>query len=170
MKSSYPILTSQIRPAIKMSNDRHAVFETQAHRELEKQQRVENELREARLGWYSMLQAEPRMISDALHDWEHVAGAVYGYSPEGFAILVATNLRIIFASHKLLFAHIDELAFKSVSGVSIESVGPYCKLTLHTGVGNYTVRTLNQACARRFASYIELKILEHELTKQGVSS
>src|SRR5690606_8718909 len=114
------------------------------------QERVMKELRAARMGWYSMLQPEPRTVASILHNWEHVAGAVYGYSPEGFAMLTATNSRIIFNSKKLVFTHIDEITFEAIKAVTFESVGLYCRVTLHTEIGEYTICTINSASARRF--------------------
>jgi len=104
---------------------------------------------------------ELRYLPQIIHPDEELGGIVYGQSKDGFALLVATDRRVIFLNKKLLFVNEDELNYRVVSGVSFSHAGVGSTVTLHTKVKDYAIRTLNQRCAKKFVEYIELRSLEH---------
>jgi hypothetical protein len=98
-----------------------------------------------------------------MHTDEHLGGVVYGKYTDGFALLAATDRRILFLDVKLMFVHEDEISYDVVSGISFGHVGVLSTVTLHTKVRDYQIRTYNQRCAEGFIAYIESRCLDHRL-------
>ncbi len=149
---------------------RHVLVQTGGvqHRSLPKEQvekahrrRVFKELRQAGMSRFALQRMESRYLPKLIHPAETIGGVVYGMSPEGYAMLVATDIRVMFLDRKPLFTKEDEVTFDVVSGVSFNFGGIGASVTLHTRIQDFTIRTFNKACAERFVEYIEARCVEH---------
>jgi hypothetical protein len=129
---------------------------------IDHKKRIKKELRDLGLTGLGLLRLESRYLPHIIHPDEHIGGVVCGYNDNGFAMLVATDRRIIFLDKKPLFVEEDEVNYKVVSGVKFSHAGIGSVVTLHTRIKDYAVRTLNQKTARNFVEYIESRSLERE--------
>lgn len=129
----------------------------------EHKQRVKAELRAAGVTNYGLLKPESRNLPQVIQEDEHIRAVVYGRATtSGGAMLVATNLRVIYFNRMPLFATLDEVTYDLVSGVSKGSEGGlFAAVTLHTRAGDYTIRFANVVCADRFVKYIERQCIEN---------
>lgn len=123
--------------------------------------RIQSELKKAGTTWYGRQKAESRYLPQVIHDNEHLEAVVYGQYPGGSAMLVATDLRILFLDRKPGFTHMDEITYDMVSGLAKTLSGPFTAITLHTRLGDYSFRYVNAKAATRFVEYIEKRRLEH---------
>jgi hypothetical protein len=133
----------------------------------EKSKRIFNELRAVGISKYGLRRSESREIPKVIHDNESIKGAVYGYHEDGFAVLLATDLRVLFIDKKPLFVKADELTYDLVGGVTYGKVGPIATVNLHTRIGDYKFRTFNFKSAEKFIHFIEGRCLEHKLKRRG---
>lgn len=84
---------------------------------------------------------------------------------------MATDERVIYYDRKPLFTAMDEISYRVVSGIKVASQGDLTSLTLHTRIGDYTIRLANPASAEAFAHFIEKRALEnHGSTTPSPSS
>lgn len=125
-------------------------------------ERVKQELEAVGLGNYGLMKGETRHLAAIIHEDEHIGGVIYGRYGGGGGMLVATNKRVLFLDHKLFFKKTDEISYDVVSGVSYNKQGDYAGVTLHTRLGDYTLRYVNNKIANRFVHYIENVQIEHE--------
>lgn len=122
--------------------------------------RVRDELRKAGISSYGMHKGETRRLPALIHPDEKIGGAVLGWCESGTALLVATNLRVIFIDWKPLYTTTDEISYDVVAGVSYGHQSVVATICLHTRIGDYTMRYVNLKSARRFIKYIENRRLE----------
>jgi hypothetical protein len=129
--------------------------------------RIRQELRQAGVTWYGSIKFAVRYLPHILHEGEHVNGAVYGRYAAGSGmlnweegILVATERRILFLDRKPGYEATDELTYDVVSGVQKSYAWPFAAITLHTRLGNYTIRFANKKCIDTFIRYVERRRLE----------
>ncbi len=130
--------------------------------------RIEQELRAAGMTWFGLMMAESRYLPRILNTDEHVKAIVYGWQPGAAVLLAATDHRIIYLDKKLLFVRDDEVSYDSVRGISFLSAGLASTTILHTQVQDYTVRTFNRGCAKRFKEYVESRSFEHKTDAEVV--
>jgi hypothetical protein len=115
----------------------------------------------------AMMSTESRYLPSLIHTDEILGGVVFGKHADGYAMLVATDRRIIFLDKKPLFVNEDEMTYDVIGGISISRAGIGTTVTLHTRLKDYTLRTFNQESAQKFVHYIELRCLEHNHAKEG---
>lgn len=127
----------------------------------EHRERVLNELRDLGVTRYGLFMTESHYLPHVIHPSEHIGGVAYGRFDGGFAMMLATDRRVIFLDKRPLFMAEDEIDYDVVSGVSFGYSPMYSTVTLHTKIKDYTVRTMNKESAKRFVSYIEARCLEH---------
>jgi hypothetical protein len=108
----------------------------------------------------SLYRMDSRYVPHIIHPDETIKGTVYGRFESGNAMLIATDRRVIFLDKKPMYVNEDEVTYNIVSGVDFGHVGIGATVTLHTRVKDYKIRTLNEACAKNFVSYIESRCLE----------
>ncbi len=156
----YESLTSNNLHRSRLMNLRKIWLPKRPHK-LTHKQRIALELRKLGVSEFAMYRMESRYLPTIIHDKEHLRGVVYGHCKVGFAMLVATDRRVIFFDKKPLFVNKDELTYDVVSGVSFSAAGLGSTVTLHTRVNDYTLRTFNRKCASTFVAYIESRRLEH---------
>ncbi len=122
--------------------------------------RVLKDLRRLGVTPFAMVRAEFDLLPQLIHPYETIEGIVYGHYSDGFAVLLATNMRVLFVDKKLFFTREDEVTYDVVSGVSIGKASFFTTVTLHTRVKDYKLRTLNFGCAADFVAYIESHRIE----------
>lgn len=128
----------------------------------DKKKRIAQELRNAGVTKYGLLKMAARYLPNIIHGDEHIQGVIYGRSPEGRAMIVATDHRVIFIDKKPLFINFDELTYDVVSGVSYGQSWMFMSVTLHTRLKDYTLSFVNPKCAHYFVRFIEANRLEHD--------
>jgi hypothetical protein len=128
-----------------------------------KRNRINQQLKKLGASRYCLMRSEIRNLYKILHDGEQIMGIVYGRYHEGFAVLLATDRRVLYVDNKPLFARTDEITFDLVGGLSSGKVGMLATITLHTRIGDYTLKTMNQKSAGIFIEFIERRCLEHRL-------
>lgn len=121
---------------------------------------VKEQLVDAGITKNGLRRSEAKYLPHILHPDEFIGGAVFGRHPDGFALLVATDRRVIFLDTKPLFVNEDEISYDIVSGVSRGSVGIATTVTLHTRLKDFPVKTLNRQSAEKFVQYIEARKVE----------
>lgn len=124
--------------------------------------RIRSELLQAGMTPYGLMKFETKHLPNLIHEDEHIGGVVYGRGDNGSAMIIATNRRVIYMDHKFLFRKNDELSYDVVSGVSHNAQGAYAGVVLHTRLGDFKVRFVNQKAARRFVKFIESRQIETE--------
>ena len=137
----------------------------------EHKHRIKDELKKAGVTRYGLLKPESRNLSQVIQEDEHIMAVVYGRATtSGGAMLVATDLRVIYFNRMPLFATLDEVTYDLVSGVSKGNGGGLFEtITLHTRAGDFTVRFANLRSAERFIKYIEQKCIEKN-SEDGVEA
>lgn len=128
---------------------------------LSHKQRIIDELKALGVSRFGMMRAAIRSLPGLLHHGEHINGIVYGQHKDGSAILVATDRRLLFVEKKLFYQRADDLSYDVVSGVNYGQVSLVATITLHTRTGDFTIRTLNLKCAKKFVDFIEARCLDH---------
>lgn len=126
------------------------------------QERVLQELRNLGASRSAMQSGESRYLPELIHKNESLGGVVYGHHKDGFAMLVATNRRVIFLDKKPMFFNEDEISYDVISGVNFSHVGFGSTVILHSRIKDYALKTLNRKCAEEFVGYIETRCLELE--------
>lgn len=129
--------------------------------------RIRQELKQSGVTAYGLHKFATRYLPHILHEGEHVNGAVYGRYTAGTGMLnweegmlVATERRIIFLDRKPGYETTDELTYDVVSGVQKSYAWPFASITLHTRLGDYTIRFANKRCIDAFMHYVEKRRLE----------
>jgi hypothetical protein len=128
---------------------------------------VFDELRMAGAGLYDLWLPETKSLPLVIQPQERILGIVYGRYKQtqlgggvlkGRGALVATNHRIFLLDKKPLFVRCDEVSPQVISGVTYGRVGFIGTVNLHTRMGDISVRTFNQTCARLFVQAAEREI------------
>lgn len=130
------------------------------------QARIKRELSAAGMTTYGQLKMGSRYLPSILAEGEHIGGVVYGRCPNGLAMLVATDKRIIYLERRPFFSSTDDIDYSVVSGVR-RTHAVFSSVDMHTKIGNYNLRFVNPVCANKFVDYIERKI-EHIEFKASV--
>lgn len=137
------------------------------HHALTQGERIKQRLRSLGVSSWALRSAESRYLPHIIHEDEDIQGVVYGKSDDGFAMLIATDTRVIYLDKKPLFVIEDEITYDVISGVSRGQVGPGSTIKLHTRVKDYTIRTFNEKCSRGFAEAIEARCLGYRTNNTG---
>lgn len=122
--------------------------------------RVRSELSKAGVTKYGLLKLEAKHIPELIHEGEHIEAVAYGLSKNYSAMLVATNLRVIYLDRKPFFTISDELTYEMIAGVGYNIQGRFAAVTLHTRIGDYPLRFVNLEAAEKFIHYIEKRRIE----------
>lgn len=123
-------------------------------------QRVKDELIKAGMTGYGLLKHEGRNVHKIIHDSEHIRAVVYGRAGVDSVILIATDRRVIYFDKKPYLSDEDEIPYDMVGGVTHGETGLFATITLHTRIGDYTIRFASPNCVRIFVKYIERRRLE----------
>ena len=132
------------------------------------EERIKQELKDAGVTRFGMLKFAVKDLPSIIHKKEHINGVVYGRYGEKTGsltlvegMLVATDHRIIFVDHKPGYTSTDEITYDVVSGVK-KTTAVFSAVTLHTRIGDYTIRFANSRCAAIFVRYVEKRRLESD--------
>lgn len=130
-------------------------------------ERIRDELLRAGVTAYGIIKFSSNYLPEIIHEDEHVIAAVYGRYREGRGLLsfsegmlVATSLRIVFLDHKPGFTTVDEIGYDLIAGIKHSHAGPFASVTVHTWIGDFTIRFAKPSCAERFVHYVETRRLE----------
>lgn len=123
--------------------------------------RIKEELKAAGVTKYGLLKMEFRHLPEVIHPDEHIEAVIYGIRDTFSAILVATDRRVIYLERKPFYSMMDEVTYELVAGIGHNIAGSRASVTLHTRVGNYTLRYVNRRPAEKFINYIEKRRVEH---------
>lgn len=121
------------------------------------------------LGRMARLSMESRYLPHIIQPDEKLEAVVYGRSPDGMAMLVATDKRAIFLDKKPLFVNEDEVTYDVVSGVDHSHLGMGSTVILHTRVKDYRIQTMNHRCAQNFVKAIETRCINNRRIDKGDS-
>lgn len=134
-------------------------------------QRINEELKATGVTRYGMKKFAIKYLPEIIGKNEHIGGVVYGrYKEKGGpafneGLLVATDLRVMFLDHKPGYTKTDEIAYSAITGARITRA-LFSSVTLHTRLGDFSIRFANANCARIFVKYIESR---QQLDKTTVS-
>jgi uncharacterized pyridoxamine 5'-phosphate oxidase family protein len=121
----------------------------------EHEKRIKQELIAVSMNNYGLLKTETRHLPSIIHEDEHIGGVIYGRAESAGGMLVATDRRLLFLDHRLFFKKTDEISYDVVSGVSTNNQGNFTSITVHTRLGDFTLRYVNTKSASHFVHYIE---------------
>lgn len=122
--------------------------------------RVRSELVKVGMTAYGLLKSETRHLPELIHPDERIGGVVYGRYEGGSGMIVATDQRVIFLDYKPFYRSVDEIKYDVISGVSVNKQDGSSGVVLHTRLGDYKLRFVNNKCAQHFMHFIEDKSLE----------
>jgi|SRR3989344_1423574 len=123
-------------------------------------QRIVQDLKRLGVSHSGLQTMEAHYLPQVIHADEQIGGVVYGMHRDGFAMLIATDRRVIYLDKKPMFTNEEEITYFVVSGVILSHAGPGTTVTLHTKVKDFKIKTLNLHCAEGFVEYIESRSLE----------
>ena len=103
--------------------------------------------------------SDEAVLKSILRVSEKIKATVYGFANVGFMLMAITNERIIFVDKKFMYEDIQEISFESVTGISYDKRLLFIDITLATGSGDVTIRTLNNARAKGFIGAVEAQCL-----------
>lgn len=135
-------------------------------------QRITQELKAAGVTWYGMKKFAIKYLPKTIRQDEHIKGVVYGRYKEkdgpsyNEGVLIATDLRVMFLDHKPGYTKTDEIGYDSVSGVRM-TITILASVTLHTRLGEFSLRFANVNCARIFVRYIESRKIADKAVKSS---
>lgn len=135
-----------------------------AHIDPKHVERIKLELQKAGMTNYGLLKGEARHLPSLIHKDEHIHGVVYGRAEHSSAMIVATDKRVLYLDHRVLFNKSDELTYDVVSGVSFNKQSGYAGIVLHTRLGDFSLRFVNLSCAKKFVDYVESRQIETKET------
>jgi len=118
-------------------------------------ERIRDELKKAGFTGYGLLKTESRNLPDIIHPSEHIMAAVYGTSDTGSAMLIATDMRVLFYDKKPFHRMLDEISYEIIGGVSYDKQAGLSHVILKTRGGDYAIRRANPFLAEKFIDYIE---------------
>lgn len=137
-----------------------------------KNQHILHELEDTGLTNFDLHRRESKHIIRYLHPYEHVKAAVRGKLPDGgWALIVATNLRVIFLHDIPLFSNMEEISYDLVSGVTCNQIGNfYASITLSTRSHDYELSFVSLSAARKFVDFLEKMAVDRETVKEQIAS
>lgn len=121
--------------------------------------RIKGILTDLGMSRFALASEEAHYLPKIVYADEQIGGVVYGLHQDGFALMAATDRRVIFLDKKPLFDTVDEIRYEVISGVSFGHAGIGSTITLHTKIKDYKMRTFNQKTAIGFVKFIESKCL-----------
>lgn len=131
-----------------------------------KRQRVREELLAAGMTLYGLTKSESKALPDHIGDNEHILAVIYGQYEATSAMMVATNLRLLFIDIRAMHNIVEDTSYDSFGDLSIDEGIMYSKVTLRTKPKEYTFHMVNRVCARRFLNVVEEKTLRRMMSPQ----
>lgn len=115
-----------------------------------------------RVGMYNRFfgQAEIRELCQVLMSDEKIIGAVNGRYEGGFAMLVATDRRLLLIDKKMMFLNLEDIRYDMISQVEFSARLIDATITVHTINTVLRMTSIRQAALRRLTSYMQEKVME----------
>lgn len=155
-KSAWKNLKTRVRRGVELVNAKlKTIFDARLrasyHTNL-----VRQYLRGVGLSGLDLLKPETFYIAKLLHKNEVILGAIVGKLEEGgSALIVVTDLRVIYLNQIPLFTKMDEVGYGIVTGITSNAGQWDASVTLHTGIGDFTLHSVNPNAARTFVEAVE---------------
>lgn len=129
----------------------------------EHETRVRDELIQAGFTKGGLRKFTAKYLPQVIGEDEHIGGAVHGRYSETSkgplnwveGMLVATDKKVMFIDHKPGYTDVDEITYFVVAGVKYVSAWPFAAVTLHTRMGDFTLKFASPICAKKFVKYVE---------------
>ncbi len=121
----------------------------------DKKQRVREELLRAGVTLYGLSKSESQALHDHIGDDEHILGVIYGQFEATSAMMVATDLRMLFIDIRAMHNIIEETSYDSFGDLNVDEGIAFSRVTLRTKPREYVFRMVNRKCARNFINVIE---------------
>ena len=117
---------------------------------------VRRQLRSVGISGIDLLKPETYSIASILKPDELVLAAICGkVAGEGSALLVVSDLRVIYLNQIPFFTTMDEIGYDIVTGVS-SSIGQWdAQIILHTRIKDFKMRSVNLEAASNFVYIVE---------------
>jgi general stress protein 26 len=122
--------------------------------------RIKAELKAAGVTRYGLAKLESKYLPSIIHENESIKAVVYGKMDYLSAMLVATNLRVIYINKQPFVTSMDEITYEVISGINFSKAGLFASVTLHTRLGDFNLRNVNVKSAQIFVKYIESRRIE----------
>lgn len=124
-----------------------------------KRSTVRNRLLAVGMSKFDVSTLEARMLHKKLRRGELIEAAMSGWTrPGGFAMLIATQYRIIWLKVRPFFSTEDDLAYDTLGAITYSTNRWHASVTLHTHNGNYTLNFASLAAVNLFIAYIESRL------------
>lgn len=121
---------------------------------------VQKRLRQVGMSELEMRRAEARYLPNLIHNSEEIGACLSGRGIPGHFMIIATERRVIVLDCKPFFNNVEDITYDAISGVSMLSVSFMATVTLHTKIGDYTVKTPNLRAAKLFKRFIDRRCIE----------
>jgi hypothetical protein len=103
---------------------------------------------------------ERRELANILFDNENIHQLINGQYSGGFAILCATDQRILLVDKKPFYLTVEDIRYEMISDVMFNNRLMNSTLLLGTMHKSITFTSYNQASIRRLTNFIQLKVVE----------
>lgn len=128
---------------------------------------VEKQLKRIGVNFQYWGRAEKRELCNILTDNEQIVAAVNGRYEGGFAMLVATNQRLLLVDKKIWFLTVEDVRYDMIAEVDYSA--RLIEAILHVMTFNKTLifRTTNKRHLRPLTNYVQQRVME--LRQHGYS-
>ena len=117
------------------------------------------------LGWSAMHQ-----LPMILEDGEIIQRVVSGLYDDGYAVVLATDRRVLFLDKKIMSFRAEDIRYEMVSEVE-HYLGPLAaKLRIHCLSKSFEVKSLNHSSVQAFAIYVEQTANQFRLRMSGAAN
>ncbi len=139
---------------------------------LDKKKRVRKELLAAGVTAYGIQKSESKALYDHIGDDEHILAAIYGQFEATSAMMVATDIRLLFIDIRALHNIIEDTSYDAFGDLKIDEGMAFSRVTLRMRPREYIFRMVNRKCARNFLNVIEHKALtwEQDQTRKAMTT
>jgi len=132
---------------------------------------VRQQLRSVGISGFDLLRPESYSIARVLRADERILAAICGkVNNEGSALLVVTDKRILYLNDIPLFTNIDEVGYGVVTGISSDIGRWDATITLHTGIKDFEMHSVNIEAANNFIYTVDSFCIAPTITAKNRKS
>lgn len=133
--------------------------------------RVKQQLQSINADFQFVGRAELRELPKILFEDEYLQHVVFGRYSNGFALLCATNQRILLIDKKPLYLTLEDIRYDMISDMMFNNRLIDTSLMIGTVHKSITFTCYNQARLRNFTTYLQKRVMDSRLHQNtGVSS
>ncbi len=115
--------------------------------------------------------AEIRELPNIILDGENIYECVNGFYEGGFALLVATDIRVLLVDKKPMgFLNVDDLRFDMISDIDYSHRVFGAQISIHCGTRNLAFKSYNQPRLRKLIGHIQHRMAEIKKEQQEQAS